>query len=150
MAESKHAFVPPEDRPEVKIDPDMPISQLRVRDLAAIFGGVIRPKAHTDHLAMMSPQMMHKVKEHIKVEKLEKLEHKEKFEKLEKIEQWKEKIEKAEHLKQEFDFIPQSIPQGDPATLEGVAQLAQLVAGLTSRVEKLADQIGELQKRGGK
>ena len=36
----KQPFVPPEDRPEVKLTPDTPISELRVRDLAAIVGAV--------------------------------------------------------------------------------------------------------------
>jgi hypothetical protein len=34
----KQPFIPPADRPAVGVNPDTPLSELRVRDLAAIFG----------------------------------------------------------------------------------------------------------------
>ena len=34
----KQPFIPPADRPAVEVNPDTPLSELRVRDLAAILG----------------------------------------------------------------------------------------------------------------
>src|SRR3989442_15846975 len=86
MAEKKEPFISQEDRPEVKIDPDRPVSELRVRDLEAILVSG----------ALKKFKDLKFEKEEIKDLKFEKIEHKEgKIEKYEKLEKY-EKHEKFE------------------------------------------------------
>lgn len=128
--ERKESFIGQGDRPEVRLDPNMPISELRVRDLASILSR-----------AIYKPII--KELKYEKFEKHEKFEIKElkpeKFEKNEKLE-W-EKLDKHPGFEQPFD--PGSFP--DPLPWQ---QLAEVVKGLSQKVDQLADQVAELQKRG--
>jgi hypothetical protein len=130
--ESKKPFVSQEDRPEVKLDPDRPIAELRVRDLATILGDALTRKS------------LHKEFKNEKFELKEfKHEHKE-FK--------NEKFEKNE--KQEFDIIPKRVFEPGPDPTAGgdpvINQVIQAVSGLAAQVSKLANQVAELEKRIGK
>jgi hypothetical protein len=150
MPEKKEPYVAAEDRPEVKLpDPDRPISELRVRDLQAILGSQVIKKVE--------------IKEPIKDFKFEKLEIKEPFKdfKDHKHEKWeiKEPIKDLkDHKYEKIELEP--ITKGaapepgpdptkfvDPTILAGLDQLIQTVGGLNKRVDDLANQVAELQKR---
>lgn len=133
MDESKQAFVPPEDRPEVKLDPNAPISELRVRDLSAILGQAVLKKFDIK-------EPFKEFKDH----KLEKFEIKEfKFEKLEKLEHekwWPDKY-----------FEPPKLADGgpviDPSIGDTLGKLVQSVSGLTAQVDALGTRVEALEKR---
>jgi hypothetical protein len=153
--EERQPYVGREDRPEPKLDPDQPISELRVRDLTSIVTQGVLKKWE--------------LKEPIK-EKLEKFEHKElklekhewkelKPEKYEKHE-WKElkpehkelkfeKFEKQEKIEVDpIKRVGDNIPIPDPETLP-IGQLVETVGQLARRVDQLADQVAKLQEGRG-
>jgi hypothetical protein len=136
MDEPKQAFVPPEDRPEVKLDPNAPISELRVRDLSAILGQAVLKKFDVK-------EPFKEFKDH----KLEKFEIKEfKFEKL-------EKLEKLEHEKWWPDkfFEPPKLADGgpvvDPTIGDTLGKLVESVSGLTAQVDAVGKRVEALEKR---
>jgi len=153
MPEKKEPYVSQGDRPEVKMDPDKPISELRVRDLQAILGGSVAKKVENKEIEKIKAEKPEKFEKHEKFEKFEKSEFKDhKFEKFEHKEIIKEiKYEKLELeggvLKQTFEPGPDPTQQIDPAIQAGLAQLVQTVGGLAKRVDELANQMAELQKR---
>src|SRR5450759_2423934 len=136
MDEPKQAFVPPEDRPEVKLDPNAPISELRVRDLSAILGQAVLKKFDIK-------EPFKEFKDH----KLEKFEIKE-F-KSEKI----EKFEKLEHEKWWPDkfFEPPKLADGgpviDPTIGDTLGKLVESVSGLTAQVDAIGKRVEALEKR---
>ena len=155
--ESKEPFVSKDDRPEVKLKPDTPLSDLRVRDLAAILGAFAAkspfeagktslkdffdkdfPEVAKDFIKEIKPEKLDKneIKE-IKGEKHEKLEKREKFEKPEI------KESKNEKLETEPIFDPGKPPIPDPR----IEQLIHAVAGLATQVSQLANQVEELRKK---
>jgi hypothetical protein len=159
----KEPFVSQGDRPEVKLKPDTPLSELRVRDLAAIIGAATKnpfevgktplkdffdkpfPEEAKDFIKEIKPEKFEKneLKE-LKGEKLEKHEKIEKFEKPEKLEKPELKEIKSEKIEvQEPIFDPGRIPGPDPR----LEVLIQTVAGLTQQVSQLANQVEELKKR---
>lgn len=163
MPEKKEPYVSQGDRPEVKMDPDKPLSELRVRDLQAILGGSVKVVDKIpEKLKQEKPE---KFEKHEKLEKFEKHEKHEKFEfkdhikeviidklpQTEVVKDFKrEKIEKLElepGPKQVFEQGPDPTQQIDPAIQAGLAQLIQTVGGLAKRVDELANQMAELQKR---
>ena len=94
----KEPFVPQGDRPEVKLKPDTPLSELRVRDLAAIIGAATKSPFEVgktplkDFFDKPFPEEAKDFIKELKPEKFEKNELKElKGEKLEKH----EKIERS-------------------------------------------------------
>jgi len=112
-------FVGSEERPEVRLDPDMPIAEMRVRDLSTLLGQAV----------MSGPYKL------IRAEtfdfKLIKNEKFEKFEKFEKIEKFEHKHEKWEYVEVPVDRIPG--PGPDPRIdqlIEAVSQLREEIAGL--------------------
>lgn len=150
MSDEKHPFVPKEDRPEVKIDPSTPIGQLTVRDLQAILGsrGAVKKIENKDTI---KDQIKVEVKDQKPEYKEFKHEYKEfknelKEHKIEKLEQKAEvhKLEVPDKLI--FEPIPDPTIGIDPAT-GGIARIAEEIAGLTKRVDQLANQVAELEKR---
>jgi len=154
--ETKKPFVSPEDRPEVKLSPETPIGDLRVRDLMTILGAAGSTKSPfenktsvKDFLDKDFPEVAKDFIKEIKQEKIDKPEIKElKGEKHEKIEK-REKFEKPEikELKNEKierePVIDPGIPQPDPR----IEQLIQAVAGLAKQVGALANQVEEMKKK---
>ena len=158
-ANPKQPFVSKEDRPQVKISLDTPLTELRVRELGAILG-FLADKSEIfdgdktslkDFFDKDFPEVAKDWIKDIKSEKLEKLEKYEKNEKHEKNEKLekREKFEKpeikelkAEKLEREGVFEP-GIPGPDPV----LQQVIQALAGLTKQVSQLANQVEELKKR---
>jgi hypothetical protein len=163
-SERKEPFVPSEDRPEVKIDLDTPLTDLSVRDLSAILGFMaskspfeVGKTSLKDFFDKDFPEVAKDWNKEIKTEKLEKPEKPEKFEKNEKLEK-PDKLEKNEkHEKREVKEIKVekievdgvlTEPGGFPGPDPRIEQVIEAVAGLTKQVGQLADQVKELQKRG--
>jgi hypothetical protein len=153
----KETFVSSEDRPEVKISLDTPLTELSVRDLSAVLGFMVGkspfevgkgplkdffdkdfPEVAKDWLKEAKPEIVDKPPKEGKPEKFEKHE---KLEKPEKRENKEIKIEKLETdgVIEQGGFAPP-----DPR----IDQIIAAVAGLTKQVGELADQVEELRKRG--
>jgi hypothetical protein len=139
---SREPFVGQGDRPEVRLNPDAPISELRVRDLASILGLGSRKDfwdgkdwQKDDFDGPINPKPWKEHKEH-----KEWKEWKEKPEKLEKREIKELKIEK---LESDGVFDPGITPPPDPR----IEQVIQGLSGLSTRVGELANQIEEMKKR---
>jgi hypothetical protein len=159
--ESKEPFVAGEDRPEVRISLDTPLTDLSVRDLSAILGFMAGknpnfevgktslkdffdkdfPEVAKDWLKEIKIEKIEKPEKPEKFEKNEKLEKNEKHEKNEKLEKREIKEVKAEKLETDGVFDPTAGP--DPR----IEQIVEAVAGLAKQVDKLSDQVKELQKR---
>jgi hypothetical protein len=162
---SKKPFVEATDRPEVKLSLDKPVTELRVRDLAAILGHLTQkspffevgqtpikdffdkpfPEVVKDYVKEVKPEKFEKPEKPEKVEKNEKHEKPEKLEKAEKLEKPEFKELKLEKIENDgvFDPVSRFPPGPDPR----LAQVIQALAGLTQQVSVLADQVAELQKR---
>ena len=159
--ESKEPFIKKDDRPDVKISLDTPLSELRVRELSAILGFMTAknpnfevgktsikdffdkpfPEVAKDWVKELKSEKMEKIEKIEKNEKHEKNEKFEKFEKAEKPERKELKLEKIEH-DGVFDPGPNIGP--DPR----LEQLIQVVTGLTKQVSVLANQLEELRRKG--
>ena len=159
--EGKEPFVGSADRPDVKLELDTPVGELRVRELAAILaqvGGKSPFEAGKTSLKDFFDKPFPEIaKDYVKELKIEKIEKPEKPEKLEKNEKF-EKNEKAEkHEKQEKGEIKElkaekiehdgvfdggfQIPGPDPrfeSVLQAVGELTRQVATLTDQVAKLS------------
>jgi hypothetical protein len=140
---SREAFVGKGDRPEVRLNPDAPISELRVRDLATILGLGSRKDfwdgkdwQKDDFDGPFDPKPWKEGKEFKDFK-----EWKEKPEKLEKREIKEVKSEKLE-VDERFD------PGIGPRVQPRIEQIMQGLAGLSARVSELANQVEELKKRG--
>jgi hypothetical protein len=168
--ESKEPFVSAEDRPEVQINLDTPLTELTVRDLSAVLGFVagknpnfeVGKTSLKDFFDKDFPEVAKDWLKEIKIEKVEKPEKPEKFEKNEKLEK-QEKLEKKENEKHEKNeklekretkdlklekietdgVFEERIPGPDPR----MDQIVAAVAGLTKQVGQLADQVKELRER---
>lgn len=159
--EGKQPFVGKEDRPEVKISLDTPLSELRVRELGTILGFMVTKSPFEvgktplkDFFDKDFPEVAKDWVKEIKIEKVEKPEKPEKFEKNEKLEKLEklekhEKLEKPElkdlkpeKLERETVFDPGIPPGPDPR----IEQVVQAVAGLARQVAQLANQVEELRK----
>lgn len=153
--EQREPFVSQGDRPEVRLDPDAPLSELRVRDLAAILGPMASKNPNfevgktglKDFFDKPSPEVAKDFLKEIKIEKVEKPEKPEKVEKNEKI----EKPEKSEIKEAKFEKIETGEGTFDPGSLPGpdprLEQVIQAVTGMNTQVSQLADQVAELQRR---
>jgi hypothetical protein len=117
----KQAFIPQGDRPEVGIDPDTPLSELRVRDLAALLGPLqakspfeVGKTPIKDFFDKPFPEV---VKDYLKEIKPEKLEL-------------------------DGGLSPANTVGPDP----GLEQVIEAVAALTNQVGQLANQVEELRR----
>jgi len=156
----KEPFIGSADRPEVKLDLDMPVTELRVRDLAAILGQVgskspfeVGKTPLKDFFDKPFPEVAKDFVKELKIEKVEKPEKPEKFEKNEKHEKH-EKYEKRENKEFKLEKIEadgvfdpgrQFPPGPDPrfeSVIQTIAQLSQQVAALTDQVEQLRKRAG--------
>lgn len=153
--EAREPFVSQGDRPEVRLDPDAQLSELRVRDLAAILGPMAGKNPNfevgktgvKDFFDKPSPEVAKDWLKEIKTEKIEKpekFEKNEKFEKHEKLE--KREIKEVKNEKFEIverDFDPTTLPGPDPR----LEQVIEAVTGMNNQVSQLTDQVAELQRR---
>lgn len=158
--EPKQPFISKEDRPEVRINLDTPLNELRVRELSAILGFLVGknpnfevgktslkdffdkpfPEVAKDWLKEIKPEYIEKPPKFEKPEKLEKFEKNEKIEKPEKSEI---KEVKAEKIENDGVFDASVVGRPDPR----MEQVIQAVAGLTKQVGLLANQVEELRKK---
>jgi hypothetical protein len=161
--QAKEPFVPAEDRPEVRISLETPLTDLTVRDLSAILGFVASknpnfevgktslkdffdkdfPEVAKDWVKEIKPEKFEKPEKPEKFEKNEKLEKSDKVEKNEKLE--KREIKEVKNEKFETDTV---VDPGHVAPDPRIEQIIGAVAGLTKQVGELTDQVRELQKRG--
>lgn len=148
--ESREPFVSAEDRPEVRINLDTPLSELRVRELSSILGSLIGKTPFEvgktplkDFFDKPFPEV---VKDFVKESKPEIADNPIKFEKplkFEKYEKGEIKELKAEKIEKDGVFDPGKSMTPDPR----LEQLIQSVAGLTKQVSHLANQVEELRKK---
>lgn len=144
---SREPFVGQTDRPEVRLNPDAPLSELRVRDLATILGlgtgkdfwdGKSWQKDDFDQgggVKWPDPKPWKEGKE-----------MKEWKDKPEKFEKREIKEHKAEKLEIDRVFDPGlGVPPGPDPRIERVIQE---LSGLSARIGELANQVEELKKRG--
>lgn len=140
---SREPFVGKADRPEVRLNPDAPISELRVRDLAMILGLGTRKDfwdgtdwQKVDFDGPFDPKPWKEGKE------------------FKDFKEWKEKPEKLEkreikELKAEKLEVDQVFDAGiGPRVQPRIEEIIQGLAGLSARVSELANQVEELKKRG--
>lgn len=134
MSQGNEPFVPREDRPDVSLKPETPITQLTVRDLSALIHSGLTFKG-------LKREIDIKYFKHEKHEKFEKYEIKElKFEKNEKIELEPKGFEPGDIPK---GFEPGERPAPDPR----IDQLIQSVSRLTSTVEEINKRLDTLENR---
>ena len=158
----KEPFVSKEDRPEVKISLDTPLSELRVRELSSILGQMIGknpfevgktpikdffdkpfPEVVKDFVKEIKPEVAEKTFKYEKPEKFEKHEKFEKPEKFEKYEKREIKELKAEKIEIDQVFDPGRQIGPDPR----FEQLIEAVTGLSNQVTQLTNQMEELRKK---
>ena len=161
----KEPFVSAADRPEVKINLDTPLSELRVRELSSILGFMVGkspfeagktslkdffdkpfPEVAKDYIKELKPENLEKNPKFEKFEKPEKFEKdkdKDKNEKVEKPEKSEIKEVKAEKAEVDGVLDPGKSIGPDPR----MEQVIQAVTGLTKQVSQLANQVEELRKK---
>ncbi len=134
--EQKQPYVSQEDRPEVKLKPDTPVSELRVRDLVHILGvSLTKPGLSKSEADNPATSLWHPL--------------------------WKAGLSKSEadgpplgvkyfkevkYEKWEIDerhYWPKVFPEPDPR----VEHVIHALAGLTAQVSQLSDQVAALQKQ---
>ena len=148
---TKQPFVSQADRPALRLKSDTPLSELRVRDLATLFGQVGGTgKDFWDGKDWQKddfdgPNKRWKESKEFKDKENEKDKEKEKEkEKREKSEKPEIKELKLEKLESDGVFEPVIAPGPDPR----LDQVIQALSGLTVRVAQLADQVEALKKAG--
>jgi hypothetical protein len=145
---SKQPFVSEEDRPELRLKSDTPLTELRVRDLAVLlrlgqtgkqfWDGEDWQKADFD--GPMQPKDWKEDKEFKETKEFK--DHKEKDKEKEKDKDKREGKElKLEKLESDGVFDV-GLRRPDPR----LEQIVQAISGLTDRVAQLADQVEELKK----
>jgi hypothetical protein len=149
---SKQPFVSEEDRPELRLKSDTPLTDLTVRDLAVIlrlgqtgkqfWEGIDWQKADFD--GPLQPKDWKEDKEFKETKEFK--DNKEKDKEKEKDKDKREGKElKVEKLESDGVFEP-GLRRPDPR----LDQVIQALSGLTERVTQLADQVEQLKKaRGG-
>jgi len=140
-------FVAQGDRPELRIKLDAPLSELKVRDLAAILR-LGSQKDFWDGKDWLKDDFdggikWWKEKEKDKDKEKEKDKDKEKEKDKEKHEKPEIKEIKAEKVETDGVFSPGPFPRPDPQ----LDQIVRALVGLNERVGQLADQLEELKKQ---
>jgi chromosome segregation ATPase len=155
----KEPFVAGEERPEVRLNPDMPVAEMRVRDLAELLGLQTSKSVAAEAGSLKKPEIKdfkfekwehkHELKDH----KYEKWEHKNELKDL-KNEKWEtkpeikdkpEKFEKWEHK----DHKLEKFEHKDPL-IEAVKREPELPPGpvqqFDPRLDDVIRQISDLAK----
>jgi len=138
MTQDKESFISSEQRPEVSLKPDTPISELRARDLQTLLQGVTFSKIRGNDLKMF-PEFKNS---YGKPEKWET-----KDERLE----WKYEKEKFENDKTSFGDKPNRENEGgvqvNPAPID---QLIRTISGLSEQVMQLTQEVQKLKQQSDK
>jgi hypothetical protein len=130
MTEEKQPFVSGQDRPKVGLDPDMPISELRVRDLQAIVGGGrMSLKSIVADAGVFKRYYKDWFKEYIK--------------------EWSDR-KRIKDIVDEFEYeIPEfELPGPGPGPGPLMDQLVATMTRLSEQVDNLAKEVAELKQRG--
>lgn len=140
---TREPFVSQADRPAVRLKSDTPLSELTVRDLATILGQVSGTRKdfwdgkdwQKDDFDVFNPKPWKEGKE---------------FKESKEFKEGKEKREnkevKAEKLEIDGLFTdPGPLDRPDPR----LEQVIRTLAGLSAKVDQLADQLAELKKERG-
>jgi hypothetical protein len=132
----KEPFVGSGDRPESKLNPDTPLSELRVRDLATLLGS-------QGQAVIKKPELLKEFKFE-KYEKFEKWEH--------KYEKWEIKYEKWEHKHEPWEYVTKQTPEGIPDPTQGVGpdplgEIIKAVTGLQAQVNAMNERLNDMQKQ---
>jgi hypothetical protein len=144
MAKRKQAFIAKADRPELKLKSDTPVSSLTIRDLVSILGRLGTRKDFWDGKSWQKDDFDGDIKwkEDKEFKEIKEFKEKEK-----EFKEHKEKREikelKAEKIEVEGEFEQQPIGP-DPR----IEQVIRALSGMTAKVDKLADQVEALKKRG--
>jgi hypothetical protein len=149
----KEPFVSQADRPEVRLKSDTPVSDLTVRDLVTILGQLGTGKdfwdgkdwQKDDFDGQIKPwkdgkELLKEVKDKDKDVKEKDKETKETKEKREIKELKAEKVEKPE-----FDGVFARSARDDPR----IEQIIRALAGMSTKVDQLTDQLEALRKERG-
>lgn len=137
MAQEKESFISSEQRPEMGLKPDTPISELRVRDLQTLLHGAFRSKFGNIENKMW-PEFKNAYG---------------KPEKSESKNEWKElKDEKYESDKTSFGDKPTkenegSRPDGETVSPAAMDQLIRTISGLSEQVTSLTQEVEKLKQR---
>ena len=135
--EQKQPYVSQDDRPEVKLKPDTPVSELRVRDLVHILGvslaksGLSKSEADNPATSLWHPLW----KAGLSKSEADGPPLGVKYFKEVKYEKW-------EIDERHYDW-PKVFPEPDPR----VEHVIRALTGLTAQVNQLADQVAALQKQ---
>jgi hypothetical protein len=132
--EHREPFVSQGDRPEVRLDPDKPLSELRVRDLTQILGGGMAWK-HLD--GPIPGGSVVGAKAHSAENAIKNI-----------IDNKPTKWDKNEFSKAEL-FLEPGIPAPPfgPGPDPRLEQVIQAVSGLNIKISQVADQMAEMQRR---
>ena len=143
MSDPKEPFVPSQDRPQVGIHPDTPVSELRVRDLAQMLQGASQTKSI---VADATKTVANELQKSLIVDLKQ---HWKEFIK-EPIKEKIEKIEKNEKI--EIDLVPTKlfeIPDPGPLTTQPIDEVVKAVSSLTDQVSQLSRDVADLKQRNG-
>ncbi len=164
MTQEKESFISSEERPEVGLKPDTPISELRVRDLQALLQGVNQNKG----LASRWPEFKgpnlkpekYEYKNETKPEwkdELKDLKYEKNEYKNETKPEWKDELKDLKYEKNEVD-IPRNlvkptneIPRfgGETVSPAAIDQLIRTVSGLSEQVTTLTQEVEKLKQQPG-
>lgn len=147
MAEEKEPFVAATDRPDVNLNPDAPISELRVRDLHALLQGNAQFKTTMEKVfkAEMNKNEI----------KWEKMEYQEKYWYPDKHFKNEMKLEKLEHKDIKFEMEKLTALDAPPRTEQQapgpapIDQLVQTVSKLNEQVSQLSQDVEKLKQQSG-
>ena len=144
---AKEPFVSAGDRPDVRINLDTPVSELTVRELAAILRQGSQKDPFEDPLKAFFDKDFPEVAKDWTTDKPPQWEKPPKAEKHEKLEhkEHKEFIKEIKVEKLEAEGVIQTPGPIGPGPLIG--QIIAAVSGLTHQVSELADQVRELREQ---
>jgi hypothetical protein len=146
----KEPFVAQADRPEVRLKSDTPLSNLSVRDLAAILGQLGTQKDFWDGKDWQKDDFDGQNKpwketKEFKDGKDVKDKEKEKDSKEFKDGKEKREVKELKAEKLELDGVFEPISQPDPR----IEQVIRALSGMAAKIDQLADQIEALKKSRG-
>ncbi len=142
----KEPFISPSDRPEVRLKSDTPLSQITVRQLATILGQFGTRKDFWDGKDWQKDDFDGglKWKDVKEIKEGKEIKEKEKEKEFKEVKE-KREIKELKAEKLEIDNVFEQAPQVDSR----IEQVIRALAGLSGKVDQLADQIEELKKGRG-
>jgi hypothetical protein len=148
----KEPFISQSDRPEVRLKSDTPLSNVTVRQLATILGQFGTRKDFWDGKDWQKDDFdggikwkdVKEFKEGKEVKEVKEIKEKEKEKEIKEFKE-KREIKELKAEKVEVDGVFEQGPQLDPR----IDQVIRALAGLSAKVDQLADQVEELKKGKG-